>query len=59
MIFNQNLQIILLLIDFCQEFRIEYITLNGSFSIICNKSQNLKILYYLITGDIRANFRLH
>lgn len=59
MIFNKNLRLNWLLKNLFQEFEIEYITLNRSFLIICNKFQNLKIFYYLIFIDIKANYRLY
>ena len=37
MIFNKNLRLNWLLKNLFQEFEIEYITLNRSFLIICNK----------------------
>lgn len=44
---------------FFQKSEIEYITLNRSFLIIYDKTQNLKFLYYLIFIDIKADLKLY
>ena len=57
MIFNKNLQLILSLMDIFQDFRIEFISPSAYFSIICDKSQNLEIFYYLIIVNIRGELK--
>ena len=43
--------------DLFQDFGIKCITPNRSFSMICDKSQNLEIFRYLIVVDIGAELR--
>ena len=57
MIPSKNPELILLLMDLFQDSGIECITLNGSFSMIYDKSQNLEILRYIIVDNIGVELR--